>query len=226
MIPVGIHENLVVSSTTRNDQGTLVIKIKHASNTANPLEMLSSSGSLDFDEKEQEFLIFPPKNTQYGGQLSTYQEILRKIGDLRSPLDHILEKYTTTDKIKWDPFKNTNITVDNIESELLNQSTIDAIYNNICEQFIEQMKPFVGDDGKKLRMLFIRSSEAKHFPKLRTKYLESYPFAESMEIPASKSKLRFSNYEITKNLNSDAPAQAATGVDSADAKLADALFVE
>lgn len=226
MIQVGRHENLVITKTVKNDQGSLVIGVKQMTQV-NPLEALNSSGQTAFDAPQQDFIIYPPKSTTFQGERDTLKNLLLKVGDIKDPLDHIASIYMPAGARKWDLFANTGITpTTNLEEELNKQSVMDIIYNNIVNQFITMMAPFVGEGGKRVRMIFPRTSVAKHYPTLRKRYLSSQPFIESMEVPAAASKLAFSKYEKEKGLDKGdvVSTAAAQNVSNADAQEADALF--
>ena len=176
MIGVGIHDNLVITQVSKNDKGTLAIKIKKEQES-NPLELLNASTeSTSFDDSEREFLIFPPKAENYQGGQATAEEVLKNIAQIKDQLNHILLSYTTTNNIKWDILKGTGVTVENMETKVTSQDVINQIYNNIVDQFIAMMRPFTKPDGKKVRMVFIQQSQAKHYPTFRKRFLDSYPY--------------------------------------------------
>ena len=70
-------------------------------------------------------------------------------------------------------------------------------------------------------MLFTRRSAAKHFPALRTKWLDNQPFVESMTISAEQSKLKFSKYEIEKGKNNPDPIEEEPDEFSGDSNTTD-----
>jgi hypothetical protein len=222
-LPVGIHDNIVITKTTKNDKGSLVIGVKQVGDV-DPMTALNASGSITLDQKEQDFLIFPPRLEDNQGQTDTKENLLKKIAEVKDPLDRILQQYTTTSNIKWDILAGTGLTNENFETRIKTQAVIDKIYANIVEQFIKQMTPYVGETGKKMRMLFIRQSKAKHFPKLRTRFLDSYPFIEPMTVPTSK--LKYSKYELDNGLNIPDPVTGESVVSKEDATTAAALFAK
>lgn len=211
-ITVGVNENLVISAVEKNEKGTLVVTVKEA-NEVDPLAALNASGSTQFNKAEKDFMFYPPTVTGFSGETDTFEGILKKVAEVKDPLNHILEQYVSKTNIKWDIFAGTGITKENITTELTSQSVLDKIYSNIADQFIRMFSPFASDNGKKMRMLFIRQSKAKHFASFRKRFLETYPFIEPMEIPVTQSKLKFSNYEMNNGLasgNAVAAGPAAT----------------
>lgn len=220
-LSVGTHENLVLHKVVKNDKGTLVIGFKEAGEI-DQLAALSAAGQTNFEAQDQDLLIFPPNVKDFNGATKTTDQILKNIAELKDPLDHIAEAYLTVDKRKWDVFKDLDIDKHNISTTLANQATLDKVYDNVVKQFIAMMTPVVGENSKKVRVMFIRSSKAKHFPKLRTKYLNSYPFIEPMSVPTSK--LRFSKYEIENGLDNGDRAGGSVAPPVADIEAASALF--
>lgn len=225
-IRVGIHENLVVVKTGKNEKGSLVIGIKKMIDK-NPLEMLNAStGSTSFTPEEHEFLIYPPKTVDFSGNKLDDKQIMNEIGSIVDPLTHILMQYSTADKLSWDIMKNTGITNENYREKITQQETLTKIYNNIVDQFISQMKAYVGEGGKRLRGVFPRQSKAKHFPALRKRFLDRQPIFESMEVPATATKIAFSKYELDNGLNVPDQVIPTQKISVADAEQADALFAK
>lgn len=221
-LKVGIHENLVISKTEKNEKGSLVISVKKIE-TVNPLDRLNSStGSTNFKAEEADFLVYSPQVVKFGVTLEA-DKVMDEIANVVDPLSHILSMYITKDKIKWDLFKDTGVTNENYNEKITDQATLDKIYGNLVNQFITAITPFVGENGKKLRGIFPRRSKASHFPALRKLFLESNPIFEPMSIPAAQSKLKFSKYEIDNGLNL-ADAVTSQPVSVEDKAQANALF--
>lgn len=209
MIKVGIHENLVLAKTILNDKGSLVLGFKQVSD-ADPLAVFNSAAISSSSTVENDFLIYPPRVTDFEGNVDTQENILRKIGEVRDLLTYIMHQYMTSDKIVWDIFEGADVTPENLYTKIKNQDTLNLIYGNIVKQFIDAMTPFVGENGKKFRMIFVRKSKASNFPTLRRKFLDTQGFMEPMSIPAAQTKLAFTKYE------------KENGLDKADALIADA----
>lgn len=226
MLKVGIHQDLVITKTEKNDKGSLVIGVKKIS-SVNPLDRLNSStGSTSFEAEENDFLVYPPQTTNFSGEKLDAEKVMKSIASVVDPLAHILSQYITKDKIKWDLFKDTGVTSENYSQKVTEEETLTKIYNNIVAQFTAAMKPFIGENGKKLRGIFPRQSKAKHFPALRKSFLESQPIFEPMTVPAEQSKLKFSKYEIDNGLNLAEAVTAQQQVSTEDAKSAESLFAK
>ena len=202
MLPVGKYDN-VAFSATKNDKNTLVITAKVVE--ADSLDFNLDEVSVETEsEKSQSFLIFPLQLKGYvDGKLveeRTVKYIVEDIKNLRTQLTFILSNYTTTDNIEWDLYKGSDITVDNQATSLVTAEGLRVVYDNLVEQFINQMKDFASDD-KLFRVIFVRSSKKSHYPKLRDKYLTSAPFMESMDIPEAQSKIAFTKGEVANGLD-------------------------
>jgi hypothetical protein len=98
------------------------------------------------------------------------------------------------------------------------------MYKNMVTQFIEMMRPFIGDKNKRFRMLFIRQSAQKHFPALRKRYLNEQPFMEPMSVPKEQSKLKYSKWEIANNYNSPERVAEADAPSSDEVNSTASLF--
>lgn len=225
-IRVGIHRNLVIAKTGKNEKGSLTIGVKKMVDK-NPLEMLNkSTGSTNLSAEEHEFLIYPPKTTDFNGNKFDATGLVKEIANIVDPLSHIVLLFTTSDNLKWDILKGTGIVAENYNEKIVQPETLAKVYNNIVDQFIAMMKPYVGEQGKRLRGVFPRQSRAKHFPALRRRFLDRQPIFESMEVPEENSRIAFSAYEIEKGLNIPDQIIPTQVVSVEDKASADALFVQ
>ncbi len=201
MIKVGIHDNLVLHKTTKNDKGTLVVGVK----TAPEGGLLAGLDDARTDSagggEENDFLFFPPQATNRENQTDTPENNMNKVKELKDQLTAILLNYMPSDKIKWDTLKGTGITQENINVKLEKQETLNIMYDNIVEQFISMMTPYVNRNDLKFRWLFVRSSKTKHFAALRKRYLTEQPFMEPMIVPKTASKLKYTKWEIDNGFN-------------------------
>lgn len=224
MLKVGIHDDLIVFATAKNEQGTLIVTVRKAKKV-DPLAALNAAGQVSFAPEEQQFVFYSPKLTDFNNMPLSAEQVRDRIKEVKDPLDHILAVYLTVDNRKWDIYAGTGINLENMEQKLTDQGTVNKIYSNIVDQFINMMKPFVGEKGKKVRMLFVRKNKGSHFPRLRTRFLDNHPFIESMEVPASASKLKFdAKYEIPNGLHLPDVVTNQQPVDKKEAAAADALF--
>jgi len=221
MLNVGIHDNLVLSkaekSAKEGKKPLLVLTFKTV-HGGSPLDVLSGGGSLN--TQEQPFTFFPPR-VDDGDDAAA---VGAKIAELRDPLSHILSQYVTGNQSKFNKmFDGTGVTAENYNTKIMSQETLNKIYDNVIDQFLETIRPFVGDGGKRMRMIFVRSSRRKHYPRLRSRYLDSQPFMEPMDVPVTK--LAFSKYEVTNQLNHGTPVDATvTAPSEANVQDAEQMF--
>lgn len=218
-VSVGINENVIITKVAKNDRGTLVIGLKKME-TVDPIAALNSStGSTSFEQRERELMIYPPQVRDFNDVPKSGKRIMDDFAEIIDPLAHIASQYVSKDKVKWDTFKGTTINGTNVYDEVVKPEVVKQVYNNIVDQFITMMIPFVGEEGPKMRVLLVRQSKAKHFPRLRTRFLQGNPFIEPMTIPASASKVKFTQFEVSNGLNIGdevKPQQPVTAEESAN----------
>ena len=223
MIQIGVNEDIVVSSVSKNDRGSLVIKLKEGGEV-DPFQMFNNAGNTRLKADEKDMIIYPPSVTNFSGETDSYENIMKKIAEIIDPLAHILHAYTPKSAVKFDVFANLGLTKENIMEKVRTQAVVDKMYANIVDQFIKQITPFTGDNGKKQRVLLIRQSKAKHYPAFRKRFLESQPFFEPMDVPKEASKLAFSKFEIENGLNSGEAVGGAQTVSEEEKNSVETLF--
>lgn len=117
--------------------------------------------------------------------------------------------YITSDKIKFERFRGLPVNKDN-KTSLLDDNILLGVTTNLANQFIAMCGEFFGKPGHELRILLRRQSAAKAFPTFRDKFLQDQTFVEMMSVPKKDSKIAWMKYELTKGLDSAAPAQSTT----------------
>lgn len=223
MIPVGIHENVRVYKATRNEKGTLVVGFKRDEG----LDLDSfdtASDNTAGGDAEQDFLLFPPSNLDRKDAVDSTKNNSAKVKQLKDQLTHILGNYMTSDKITWNTTLGTGLTQENSEAKLKTQETLNKMYDNICNQFIEQVTPFLNNTKLKFRVIFVRHSEAKHYPSLRKTYLSTQPFMEPMSVPAATSRIKFTEWEIKNKRNTGDKLTATETPAEENAEVAQTAF--
>lgn len=198
-------------------------------------------------KEETNLSLYPVKSSKYGNPLSS-AEVGKEFLLFRATLMHILvqgklaEQYNQvaqkdrakflTDFIKFPKtmafMKEQGVTKDTVEQKFQDDALLEAIslsyFHEAAELLTELEVP-----GKPLRAIFIRQSAAKHYPKLREAkfdeqfFVNSPVFEREDLVPADKSKLKFSNYELDKGLNNGDKLEADPTTQSADVN---ALFGE
>lgn len=223
MIKVGINENLVIKEVKKNDKGSIEITFQEAT-VVDPMAALNSSGSTNLNQAEHKVIIFPVNPNDAEGNMDSYKNLMAKIAEVKDPLDHILQQYMTKSSIKWDIFAGTGLTAETIQEEIRREATLIKIYTNIVDQFIAMATQADAMKGTPVRVLFIRQSKAKHYPRLRSRYLDRQPFIEPMSISKEQSKLAFSDYELKNGLDKGDAITNAQAPSASEASAADVLF--
>lgn len=203
MIKVGVTENVVLSSTAmleKNGSSWLAIGFKELGTEVKEKKQLSAAAMLSESSddagdssNETQFSIFAPNMKKFGEEtIKDGADLLQELVYVKTQLHHILKRFTVETNIKWSPFLETSINV-NDEKDLLAKLQIPAVfekvYMNICKQFIEQSKKFLNLDNKACRILLVRQSKTKSFGTFRKRFLNDQPFLEAMDIPKENSKL-------------------------------------
>lgn len=206
MLTVGIHEDIVVKDAKINDKGSVILTLAQQAEEVGELDFLEGTGDSEAGENKADFYFYGLSNTDFQGNPMTADDIKKSIKELRFQFFHILKPFYTEADITFNSVQGTGITAENADQKILDQSVLDTIFKNLADRFIELLTPHFNSE-ETLRALFIRRSQAKHFPALRRRFLDSQPFLESMKIPKEQSKLKFSKYEIEKGLDSGTPIE-------------------
>lgn len=198
MITPGILENLRIINAIKNDKGTLVITIQQGDGSTGGL--LASLGTLTTtSESNNDFFIWPLKaDERKTTPTEIVADLIKKIEELRNHITHILEQYMPIKGLNINPIEGlSSINSDaDFQRALEDTATRDLVlakvYDNYVTGFIKYITPFMGPGSTQLRGKFTRASKDKHFPSF-PKFL---PFFEPMTVPASASKLKYTDYEL------------------------------
>jgi hypothetical protein len=220
MIKVGIHENLVLSKIAVNDKGTMGIGFRPQS-VEGPSKKRSAFAeaeevSTQGDDSDSMLLLFPfkvPTFQKDGEDLKDGEKVViinRDIRTFRIQLSQIIGAYRSMKDIKFTPWRNTGVTEDNYEKEILDNDTLKKAYDNYVADFMECMEPFVNDDTRPVRLKLVRQSKAKHYATFPSAYVNDNVFIEPMEVPKEASKIVFTKWEKDKGLDNGDPVSQAT----------------
>ena len=217
MLKVGIHENVNVTKAVTNDQGTLEIEFtkRESSDYLGALQ-----GTTELDSKQDVNIRVYGQNVDYFGDKRSGTDMLKLMINFSNVLKELLGVYI--DKPEIDITKGIKVTQDNAKIIFADQANVDTAYNNIVDQFLTQMAPFVGEKQAPFRVKLPRRSKKYSFASLQN----FGPWAETMDIPKESSKLKWSNWEITNGKNDPTPAKDTVekkDVDLNDSAL-DAVF--
>lgn len=230
MARIGINENQVLAKVAKNDKGSLQTTWRTKQDgpvvdAADPFAAFDGGESAGTGGGTT-ITIFP-----FDGKKGAYPdapevdgpEMTKRINRVRDVLYHISKQYMTTDKITLNSkvmFEGTGITGDNYTTRVLIEDVQAKIYDNLVNEFIRIITPFLNKDDQAMRLLLVRQSESKAFADYRTQFLNENPFLESMAVPADKSALKFTKWEKDKGRDKDDEV-TTTAAAAADAPAAD-----
>jgi hypothetical protein len=214
---VGIHENIVLQKAALNEKGTMAFVFR-------PKKLEGEKTGDSFFQEEQSaevtsdgnngavILFFCPKMPTFkkkDGDALSNEEILefvqKDLNTVSNVYSHILAQYMSLKDIKFRPYDGTGVTAQNWKTALLDNDNIAAVYKNYSEQFANFIAPYADKDEHTMRLKLVRQSKDKHYATIPTRYLDTQPFLEPMTIPADRSQVKFTKYEIDKGLNSGEP---------------------
>ena len=223
--PVGIHENIVIKSTTINDKKRLEIELIEAGKLGtvkkSVFDTLLTARTAEEGNISFKLSIFGPLLPKKDDQTPEKKRELigLDLTKLHKQLGQILEQFIPADNITLETidvqFANTGITdAASFETRILDQDVLNRIYDNIAAEFIRLITPFLNDVSNSVRFKLIRQSKDKHYASIPSRFISDNPFIELMAVPKDQSRVKFSPYEIKEGLNDGTPISA----ESAEAK--------
>ena len=219
-IGIGINENVVIAGAAINDKKRLVLSLKTVSADNAPKSLFDealTAGVVASSSDKLDLNIFGPLVSKKDDKTAEEKALLVH-GDLiklRNQLTQLLEQFMTHDKIDLAQqdiqFANINgMTPETYAARIIDQDVATRIYDNICNRFVELIKPWLNNVENSLRVKLVRQSKDKHYATIPGRYLDSQPWVELMVIPADQSRVKFSSWEISEGLDKSEPvAQAA-----------------
>lgn len=218
MIKVGINENVFIQGLVLDEKGSLEIKFGEA----DAPQVKSGFAAIQDDEvvenTSMSVRIFPPQSPKEPNELTLEKKADRAQGDINKTkgiLLHLMAGYMTSDvmpSLGKIAFAGIDITEDNYSTEIIRKEIMELVHKNMCKAFVEAMQPYLNKPELKFRLLLVRQSADKHFATFRGRFIKDNPFYESMDIPSTGSKVKFTAYEIKEGLNNGDPiAKPAAG---------------
>jgi hypothetical protein len=217
-IGVGINENVVISKAYMNDKKKLVIELAPAPKEGKKVSVFDSMLTAGVQNESTNNLALqfmvpllpkPKEGKEPQPEAKVIEMISNDFTKLKNQLTQILEQYILSEKIDLHTmevmFANTGIVDgDTYEEKILAQDTINLIYNNLVERFLEL---FPAKDAANLPVRFklLRQSKEKHFATIPSRFIADNPFIDHMAIPADQSKVKFSKWEMEQGLNDGTP---------------------
>jgi hypothetical protein len=140
------------------------------------------------------------------------------LNETLNKLKHILAQYTTAVEIGAafkDIYAGTGFTMeiynqkgpDSFYDVLLEKERLDVVSKNLFTAFINVITKYLDQDSLPMRIRLCRQNAEKHYATIPgAKFVESYPFFETMAVPTEASKLKFSDYEKKLKLDDPTPS--------------------
>lgn len=233
MIGIGANEKVYLEKAELDTKKNLILQFAEVDKAElakmSGFDILSSAEVID-TAGGLAIRLFPPLPPKEGNDRTEEKNVDLLINDLnktKAILFHIAGGYFTKDRLVMtvdgkvtaaiDMFRGmAQINKDNFSLMIQKKEVLEQLHLNMCTDFINLMKPELGNPEKAFRLFLVRQSKEKNFATFRAKYLDENPFWESMQIPQDASKLytkdatgkltaRFTKYELEQGLDSAAP---------------------
>jgi hypothetical protein len=222
-IGVGINSGVFLESVTMDDKFAVEFKFAEADAPRETSGFAALQADEVIESTASSIRLFAP-NEEKDLTLTEDKKLARieaNINKTKGILQHIMKGYMTFEempKLGKVAFNGLDITATNYAQVIQGLEAQRLIHKNMVQEFINAMRPYLNNPELKFRLLLLRQSKEKHFATFRGKFVENQPFYESMDIPETASKVKFSDYEISNKLNDPTPMAKpeSTGV-AADA---------
>jgi hypothetical protein len=192
MLTVGIKDNIVVSKAIKNEQGTFEIELTQPGNN-DAVAALTGSGELRPDQSAN-IRVYKPEVVYFQTKRDG-KKMLSLVVNFKNVLLEILQIYIENPAINATKGLPT-VTQENAKTMFEDQANVDKAYTNIVDQFIAQIQPHL-NSSTTFRAKLPRRSPEYAFPTLPT----FGPWIESMEIPAERTTLKWTPWELKNGKN-------------------------
>lgn len=214
LIPVGIHENLVLSDkTTVNEKGSLVLVIKSSESPNAVMDAFESNSNVV--GMESSFTFFFPNLIDFEKRVRSGVDIAEDLLTLRFKLTNYARLYATKEEVDSvlggkKIFEGLGIPEDQtstIVARLTNEEFMHKVVTSYYHKFINFIKSKNGFAGTvKFRQKFPRASKDKNFSSISNSSIDVW--LESMDIPKTQSKVAFTEWEIKNGKNDSTPGKS------------------
>ena len=212
LIPVGIHENLVISSKSKlSDKGGMDLVIKTIESPEAILAALTSNEV--YNAMESNFKQFAHSLTDYNKNVKSAADLVKDLTTRRHQLMQIAKIFATEELVDkalggMAMFEGLGIAPENYGkavAQLTQADFLKKVDDNLCQKFLDFVKANKGFDNPAaaFRAKFPRGSKNKTFSSLCKSPYDVW--IESMNVPAGQTKIAWSDYEIKEGLNHSNP---------------------
>lgn len=227
MVGIQINENVIITKAVKasNKEAVEITFEEVEEKKPNLFErQMQTQGPTDVTSNSAIVRIwrFKVPTYQRNGQDLTPSEKINIIDqdmtETENKMYHILQRYLPKDQVKLNKYQGLDeINGENYEEAWLDDVQLKAMFENLADQFTEQLAPFVGDRDLKSRLKLVKAKKTDFTEFPGAKFLSKNPFFEPMDIPKKDSLIAFTKYEIDNGLSSvsatpkegaDIPAEA------------------
>lgn len=199
-IQIGINEPVAFLKAGKSDFGGVNLFLKVIGEEKSAEDIFNSADPNSGSDDVRQFPIYGVSVEIAGNKVPT-DKVKKNILEFRNTLTHVLEHIMPTSKIKFDAF--VGLDSSDAKDRMDDQAFVGQMINNYVDQFLQYVEDN-NDPEKGFRFIFPRNK--KGYPTLRQQFTSSQPFMESLDVPLTETKLKFSDYEITNGLDQPLPA--------------------
>ena len=231
LIPVGIHENLVLTSKSKiNEHGTLELSIASIQSDEAVFAALENDQVVQVMESSLRF--YPPNLLDFDKNKKTAADIAKDMSLMRHKYTQFALLFGTTEEVKaaiggLQMLADLGIPQEDMPKafqSLVNEEFLHRVVTNLSKKFLDFLAAkdaFSGETA--FRIKFRRQSANKNFITIPTSTFDTW--IEPMSIPKDQSKIAYNDYEIEAGKsNSAAPKASASQTGAAETVKAKALF--
>lgn len=231
LIPVGIHDNLVLSDKTKiNDKGSLELVIKSIESPDAILEALTNNVVLSSLESNYRF--FTPSMDDFNKVKKSAADLIQELTTRRHQYTQYALLFAPREEVDkaiggMAMFEGLGIPPEDYAKAvnmITNEDFLKKVDTNLGNKFVAFLKAKNAFDGTKpFRQKLPRASKNKVYSGISKSSYDVW--IEPMDIPKAQSKIAFTEYEISSNLNHGNPiASDGAQATMADANKAKSLF--
>lgn len=210
LIPVGIHENLVISEKSKlSDKGGMDLVVKTVETPEAILAALTNNEV--YNAMESNFKFFSINLTDFNKNVKGAADLVKDLTVVRHQLSSIASVYATKEEVDKaiggmamfegfgiDPSKYGNAIAQLVQADFLKK-----VEDNLYQKFLDFMKAKKAFEGAPFRAKFPRGSKNKTFAGITKSPYDVW--IEPMSVPKAQTKIEWSDYEIKEGLNHGNP---------------------
>lgn len=230
LIPVGIHENLIISSKSAlSDKGGMDLVVKTVESPEAILAALTNNEV--YSAMESNFKFFAISLTDFNKNVKTPADLVKDLTTLRHQFSSIAKVFGVEKEVDeavggMAMFEGLGIPPEDYGkavAQLTNGDFLKKVEDNLATRFLNFLKAKSAFESSTFRAKFPRASKNKTFSGITKSPYDVW--IEPMTVPKEQSKISWSEYEVSQGLNHGNPiASDQAKATAADANKAKDLF--